>query len=96
VKVSFTTPARNDLDRIHRYIAKKNPAAAMRVLRAIRQAAERLGEFPLMAPRSDLPKVHVKWAIPYPYLIFYRFRDGEVLVLHVRHAARQPPSRADF
>ncbi|MDQ2079729.1 type II toxin-antitoxin system RelE/ParE family toxin [Xanthobacteraceae bacterium Astr-EGSB] len=96
MRVRFTTPARNDLDRIHDYIAKRNRAAATRVTRTIRLTAQGLADFPLMAPETDFPKIHMKWAVPYPYLIFYTIRGADILVLHIRHAAQQPPSAADF
>jgi toxin ParE1/3/4 len=96
VKVRFSAPARADIDRIFLYVRKTNPAAAARVTRGIRLATQQLADFPLMAPETDLSAVHAKLAIPYPYVIFYTIRRGEVLILHIRHAARQPPSAADL
>jgi plasmid stabilization system protein ParE len=96
VRVKFTTPARNDLDRIRIFIARSNPQAARRVIRAIRSAAEQLSTFPLMAPEADLPTIRVKLALPYPYLVFDTTREDTVLILHVRHAAQQLPSAADM
>lgn len=90
MKVRFSSPALDELDAIYRYIVEHNGAAAKRVKARIREAAEQLGEFPEMARRTDRAGVRVRIVTPFPYLIFYTVRNDEVLILHIRHGARQP------
>ena len=46
MRIVWTEPASRDLEDIGDYIAKDNPAAARRVVRAIEAAARRLARFP--------------------------------------------------
>lgn len=92
MRVRFSAPARDELDAIYSYIAEQSPAAAQRVKRRIREAAEQLGDFPYMARRTDRTGVRVRIVNPFPYLIFYTVRNEEVLILHIRHGARRPIS----
>jgi toxin ParE1/3/4 len=50
-----------------------------------------LAEFPEMAQTSDEPNVRMTPVGRYPFLIFYTIERDEVVILHVRHAARQRP-----
>jgi len=61
----------------------------------IRAAAEQLGDFPYMARNTDRVNVRVRTVNPFPYLIFYTIRNEEVMILHIRHGARQPISGPD-
>jgi toxin ParE1/3/4 len=92
MRVRFSSPARDELGAIYSYIAEHNPTAAQRVKARIREAAEQLSNAPYMGRKTDRAEVRVRIVNPYPYLIFYTIRDQEVLVLHIRHAARRPLS----
>ena len=91
MKVRFTATALAELDRIAEYIARDNPAAAATVVSRVEQLTGRLAEFPQMAYATDEDGVRVVPVGRFPYLIFYSVKDHEVIVLHVRHAARLRP-----
>lgn len=91
MKVRFTATALAELDRIAQYIARDNPQAAATVGNRVEQLIGRLAEFPQMAYATDEEGVHVVPVGRFPYLLFYSVKDGEVIVLHVRHAARIRP-----
>jgi plasmid stabilization system protein ParE len=73
--------ARDDLARIARYykIKKRNPAAADRVVLAIRDTCSRAGADPgIGRPRSDIePGLYLKLSRRYPYMILYRLAQPE-------------------
>jgi toxin ParE1/3/4 len=90
MRVRFTPRAFSDLEAIRTYIAENNPAAAGRVVALIEQIALRLGDFPESGQRSDELDARVVFSTRYPNRIYYRVASGEVLILHIRHAARRP------
>jgi toxin ParE1/3/4 len=49
-----------------------------------------LGDFPESGQRSDKIDARIVFSPRYPYRIYYRIASGEVLILHIRHAARRP------
>jgi toxin ParE1/3/4 len=89
MKVRFTAEAQADLDAIYNYITEHNPSAAQRLKVRLRQRAERLSRFPYSGPETNQPGIRV--LVDSPYLIFYTMADREIVILHVRHGARQRP-----
>jgi toxin ParE1/3/4 len=90
MKVRYTPRARSDLDKIHSYLDERSPAAASAVLKRIRNRIDRLADYPLMAPVTELPGIRGLTILRYPYTAYYRILNDEVLILHVRHARRTP------
>jgi addiction module RelE/StbE family toxin len=91
MKVRFNETALAELDRIFEHIAKDNPRAAAAIVDRVEQLTARIAEFPLMAYATDEPGVRVIPIGRFPYLIFYTVTDAEIIILHVRHAARLRP-----
>lgn len=91
MRIRYTVPAQDDLEEIYDYLSQNNPHAAERVKRQIKIDAELLGELPLIARESDIPGLRIRKVRRYPYLIFYRVRENESQILHVRHGARRWP-----
>jgi toxin ParE1/3/4 len=60
---------------------------------ASRTLASLLGEFPFIGHLTDEADVRSLPVVRYPFVIFYAIDDAasEVVILHVRHAAREPP-----
>lgn len=56
-------------------------------------SAALLGEFPLIGHLTDETEVRVLPVVRYPFMIFYTIdaTAGEVVILHVRHTARERP-----
>ena len=52
-----------------------------------------LGEFPLIGHLTDEANVRILPVVRYPLVILYTTDDaaGEVVILHVRHTAQEPP-----
>lgn len=91
MKVRFTATAFAELNQVFEHIARENPRAAVAVLERIGQLVGRISEFPHMAYATDEPGVRVIPVGRFPYLIFYTVGSGDVVILHVRHAARLRP-----
>lgn len=91
MRLVYTDPAEHDLDTIVDHIALDNPAAAEKVLRAIRDTAARLVSFPDMGRVGRLPDTREFTVTGLPYLIVYQVASDTVTVLAVFHGARDLP-----
>ncbi|HEX5507823.1 MAG TPA: type II toxin-antitoxin system RelE/ParE family toxin [Pseudolabrys sp.] len=91
MKIVFTAAARNDLRDIGEWLTLHYPAVAPHVERRIRNIVARIGRWPESGPPSaGREDVRVVPLGRYPYKIFYRVSGGNVEILHIHHAAREP------
>ncbi|MGB9369738.1 MAG: type II toxin-antitoxin system RelE/ParE family toxin [Xanthobacteraceae bacterium] len=90
MRVRYTPRARSDLDKIHSYLNERSPAAASAVLKRIRNRIERLADYSLMAPVTELPGIRGLTILRYPSKAYYRILNDEVVILHVRDLRRAP------
>jgi toxin ParE1/3/4 len=96
MKLRFAPRAERDLDDIHSYIARENPAAADRVRNAILNKAQIVARGPYLGMQSGTSKtLRSVLASPYQYRIHYSLTVDELIVLHIRHTARRPWSPND-
>lgn len=93
----WTEPALCDLEKIDRYLRRRNPAAARRLGEDI------LARIQMLASQPELGRIYdPEW--PYrvwphkSYRIFYRVKPHEriVEIAHIRHAARDNPTLDDL
>ena len=77
------------LDDIEAYISDHDPAAARRVVRAIRERAEILAGQPRMGREGRLAGTRELILAPLPYIVVYRVTEARVEVLAVVSGARQ-------
>jgi toxin ParE1/3/4 len=89
MRVRYTATALSEIEDILTYIAKDNPSAALRVSVTILATIDRVVEFPHIAIESNIANVRVAPVLPYRYLIFFSFIDGDLIIRNVRHAARE-------
>ena len=92
MRTRYTATARAEANEIFAHIARDNPVAAAAVAVAIKDAIARLAIFPRIGTATNDPKVFIKIARPYHYLIFFSVERETVVVRRVRHPARQRPS----
>lgn len=86
-RVAWSDAAIADVDAITDYVANFNLAAAKRLRQTIFDAGVGLAEFPSKGSMSrDGTR---RWGLVYPYAIHYRIDRDDVLILRVRHGARQ-------
>lgn len=91
-KVEFLPTAWDDLQEIFDYILVDSPKAAADILERIMNSLSQLEQFPNSgpyAPDKELKKYGFRMVIATPYISFYRFIDGKVIVYHIIHGARR-------
>ena len=92
MRVRYTPRANSDLHELHSYISRQSPAAATRVCDRIRSVASRLSEEPRRGREVEQrPGVRQIAVVHYPYAIYFAIENGEVVIVHIRHTARQTP-----
>jgi len=91
MKVRITRPALDDLERIHAYISRDNPAAASRVVTRLIDRAMELAQAPHQGREVDEPNARVIVVPRFRYFIFYTIERDEIQVTHFRHTSRRRP-----
>jgi plasmid stabilization system protein ParE len=92
MRLRWDPRAIQDLREIRSYIATRgSPKAADNVRRHLRARANRLCTHPSLGRPSSNSDIRILAATRYPYRIYYAIRDDAVVILHIRHTARQPP-----
>jgi toxin ParE1/3/4 len=61
------------------------------VRRAISETITLLEDYPRAGRESTISGVRVIGVVRYGYLIYHKAGEDEVVVLHIRHAARRAP-----
>ncbi len=90
MRVRLARPAFEDLAAILDYLAQRSPQAAEDLASRVDRLLAQLAEQPGMGVRTDDPGVRRLVLRPYPYLAFYEVGEAEVVILAIRHAARDP------
>lgn len=85
----WTPPALADVQRLYRFLAPKDEAAARRAIRTIRAGVKILAHQPQAGrPVEELDPAFREWLIDFGssgYIALYRFDDKTVTILAVRH-----------
>jgi len=92
VKLRVTRRAATQIEKALDYIEADSPQGANHVRERIRTLFHLLTQYPYAGQATDLPGVRRLTLSPYPYLIFYRVTEDEVIVQRMRHTSRQPRS----
>ncbi|WP_243490166.1 type II toxin-antitoxin system RelE/ParE family toxin [Massilia violaceinigra] len=91
----FSTRALLDLKRLREFLQPKSPAAAKRAAQAIVKSLRVLSQRPRLGrPIPNLPFGNYEFVISYGnagYIARYRFTDGVVTILSVRHQKEASP-----
>ena len=91
MRVSYSSQALQQLNRIVAYIRTESPQGADRFGRRVAEIAQLLAEHPRAGRPANRPRVFVFPLSPFPYLLYYQVlpeRD-EVRIIRVRHGARR-------
>jgi plasmid stabilization system protein ParE len=85
----LTDLAKPDIRDIVGYIRQRNPEAARKARLELRQAMQRLAEFPYMGHlREDLTSEPLQFWTVYSYLIAYRPDETSLTIIRIVHGAR--------
>jgi len=90
VRLRLTQPAASQLGKALAYLDQKNPQGARKVQRRLQAAMDLLLRHPFAGSVTARPGVRRLQVRPYPYAITYRVATDEIVILGIRHAARQP------
>jgi addiction module RelE/StbE family toxin len=85
-----TRRAATQIEKALDYIEAESPQGANQMRERIQTLFRLLVQHPYAGQPTDLPGVRRLTLSPYPYLIFYRVTDNEVIVQRVRHTSRRP------
>ncbi|CAK7067306.1 MAG: Toxin RelE2 [Desulfovibrio sp.] len=93
MEVVWSEPAEKNLDAIVTYIAADNIHAALEMDDLLREAANKLAQFPQKGKPGRVPGT--RELTPHPhYVLVYLLREKSVHIVTVLHTARQwPPER---
>jgi len=90
MKIRWTTPAKQDLANIVRYIRKDKPIAARRVGVKIREQVGTLSSL-AFRNRKGIEGTYELVFHPWPYIAVYRVLTDEIQIIRIRHAAQNYP-----
>lgn len=91
MRVRYTRQARDDLKSIDEYLRTRSVAGARNVRARVKKTVQALSAAPGLGRPTERPRLRVIGTRRYPYLIFYRMGDDAVVIVHIRHAAREDP-----
>lgn len=86
-RIIWSAEAVANLRSVFGYVSAFNTSAATRLARRLQAAADSLAEHPERG--RETPRGLRELAVIHPYLIRYRVRDDTVIILRIRHGARQ-------
>ena len=86
LKVVWTLRAKRDVDAIHAWVAGEAPNAADRLKRRLVDATDSLEALPERHRRIGSTR---ELGLVRPYVVRYKITTEAVIILGVRHAARQ-------
>ncbi len=89
MKVRYTKSALNQLEAILTYIQMHSPQGSKKVQGRICELINVLETHPFIGVTTSDRRIRRVVATPYPYVILYQVRNGEVIVRSIRHGARQ-------
>jgi plasmid stabilization system protein ParE len=95
MRIRYTPRAFADREAIYEYLDRRNPRAARDVKAFIKKCINDLQYFPERYPIVKERDVRALFLSRYPYTVYYRIIGDEILILHIRHAARRPWEGAD-
>lgn len=78
-----------DVQRLYRFLAEKNPGAAQRAVKSIRESVKILSYQPEIGrPAEDMEPEYREWLIDFGdsgYIALYRFDGDKAVIVAVRH-----------
>lgn len=93
MRLRFTPEAARELDEVLTSITEHSPQGARRVQARIQKAVELLADHPRGGQITSHSRLRRITTSPYPYVVFYEVGESEVVVISVRHAARDRDPR---
>jgi toxin ParE1/3/4 len=90
VKLRYTIRAATELNDVLTAIDRQSPQGARHVKQRLHAVIDLLLQYPQAGRLTNKSGLRRVVAFPYPYLIFYRATEAEVVIHGIRHSARRP------
>jgi plasmid stabilization system protein ParE len=91
MRVRYTGPALREFDAAVEYMLDHAPLVTKAFADSIEQAATQLRDHPYSAQETEMPGIRREYVRRFRYSIFYSVEGDEIVILHIRHAARSRP-----
>lgn len=91
MRVRYTEPAIVEFESIISYFLAHTPLLAPDIADAIDRAVTQLLKHPYSSEETEMPGIRELYLRRFRYWIFYTVEGDEVVILHIRHAARLRP-----
>ena len=91
----FTPEAKRDLEEIDAYLSADDPAAAARVLVAIRERCRALADRPEMGRSREEFAPGLRSSVVHRFVLFFRAVEEGIEVVRIIHGARDIPRQFD-
>lgn len=86
MKIFYTLNAVRDLERLHNFIAEKNPKAAAEISQKLVDAVQRLIDFPMLGRKAkEEEDASLRDLITGNYIIRYFILQSEIHILRIWH-----------
>jgi plasmid stabilization system protein ParE len=85
MKVVWTELALHTLEIAHGYVQQDNPTAALRLVRRVRRATEKLSQFPYIGRVGIRIGTRELIVSDLPYIVVHRIKDSEIQIIRVFH-----------
>src|SRR5262245_21132161 len=89
MKLRYTDPAANDLENGISYFREHAPSLVADFADSIDNAIGQLLDNPYLVQETEMPGIRRWYIRRFRYSIFYAVEGDEVVILHIRHAARR-------
>lgn len=89
-EVRFTEIADEEVEELLAYLRQVSASGAVNVQRRLQQVIQNVAERPGIGVGVGPPGLRRIAVTPYPYFVFYEHSASEIVVIAVRHAARDP------
>jgi toxin ParE1/3/4 len=92
VKIRWSLPAAEDLERVCAWIEQENPEASKRVAKIVYEGCARLKAFPNMGRASQRMNGRRELTFPsLPYIVVYQVKENTVEISRIYHGAQNWP-----
>ena len=89
MRVRYTPRAFADREAIFANLERRNSRVAREMKAYVKKRINELALFPRKYRFIKELGAHALWLGRYPYIVYYRVRNDEIIVLHIRHAAQR-------
>ncbi|MFZ3180227.1 MAG: type II toxin-antitoxin system RelE/ParE family toxin [Methylocystis silviterrae] len=90
MKLRYTLRAATELEEVLSFIDERSPQGARGVKSRIQAMTALLLQHPQAGHLTSKSGIRRMVVYPYPYLIFYRPTETEIIIHGIRHSARRP------